>query len=543
MRRPILPFLRDSTSITIGVVFIAVCTFASGVANPLMLGWDDGSFIVDNPDARDISLATLQRIFTSVRERSFQPLHWLSYWIDVPWFGPQPFVLHTVNLAWWCIDLILLLRVMRSLGLELIPAACATLLFGLHPIQVEVVSWAAGRKDIVALMFVCVALLLHARRSPSARILSSAAYLCACLSKTVTVPLPLVLILADTLLYRTSVRRAVLGQLVNLIVTAVLGSVVIWIWSSHDMIRTDMAGSEAGSLPVRVAATITHYLGTFVWPAKLSPQYAQLREARLEAWMLVGPAVLFAALVYAWRARDREVAFALLAFIVLFAPVSNAIPLYFQWQDRYLCMPMLPVAYGAGISLQRLLARVERPALVWVGVLLGIVALGARTAQYTEAWSSERRLWEHAVATQPEAFFAWIKLGELHRDERRLAASIAAYDRAIAISPQSRLASTARIFTLGLRDEARQSFKGPSRALGFSQRYYAAADDPTALRKWSDELIALGYRALVIAVFDRSLELDPVSRERLRAAARAQNTRGNEWLAAYFEQKARALAP
>jgi hypothetical protein len=523
------------------IVLCAIAAFARGIPNALVLSWDDGAFIVNNPDVHQVSWASLTRVFTSIREQSFHPLQWLSYWVDVPWLGAQPSVLHAVNLAWWCLDLLLLWRAMQALGLDVRAATLATLLFGLHPVQIEVVSWATGRKDIVALMFVCIALLLHARGTTRSRWGASAAYLCACLSKTVSIPLPLMLMLADLLLQRTPMRAAVLRQLPNLLVAVTLGGVVVWIWSSHELIRVDMAGSEVMSLPIRVSATLSHYLATFIWPAKLSPLYPQLREARLEAWMLAGPAILGAGLIYAWSARDREIGFSLLAFVALFLPVSNLIPLYLQWQDRYLCTPMLALSYGAGVMFERAERRV-RP--LWVlrsAALVCALALMTRSAQYVEAWSSERRLWEHATATQPGAFLAWIKLGEVRRNERHFDGSIAAYDRALALVPTSRLASSARFFALGLRDEARERIGGRSRAHELSKQYYLTADDPTRLRQWTDELIRLNYRGLVMAVFDRSLELDPVSRERLLAAARSHHKQGNPWLARYFEAKAQAL--
>ena len=69
----------------------------------------------------------------------------------------------------------------------------ATLAFGLHPVQVEAVSWASGRKDVLALLFAgraCCCHLRADRRLASTRRCRARAFLLAALSKTTVLPLP-----------------------------------------------------------------------------------------------------------------------------------------------------------------------------------------------------------------------------------------------------------------------------------------------------------------------------------------------------------------
>lgn len=519
------------------VVACSFLTYARGIPNALVTTWDDGAFIVENPDVHEVSLRSLVRVFSEVREESFQPLHWLSYWVDVPWFGASAPVLHGVNVAWWCFDLALVLRLMLALGLSLHAATFATLLFGLHPIQVEVVSWATGRKDIVATMFGVSCLLMYLRDTSKSRAASRVLYLGACLSKTVTLPLPAVMVLIDVLLRKRSLRAALKAQLPNFFIAGALGALTVWIWSDEQMIRPTLGGNPVWGLFVRVSATLAHYLGTFLWPARLSPHYPLIEHTGAQPWMALGAIGVASAAGFLWKRRDRELGFALGAFLVLLAPVSNVIPLYLQWQDRYLSQPLLALSFGAGVLLHRAL-EVRSRAFVLAPAGLALAALAGRTIQYQEAWSSDRRLWEHAVGTQPEAFFAVMKLGEWHRDQGQLDAAVALYERAIRLSPNTKLAHAALFYALALRDEARAGI-APSRGLEIGARYHQLADDPVGLRSLAGELAGLGYREVVLRALDRALDLEPVPAEKLEAAAVLQRSRGNIWLAEYYQRRAR----
>ncbi|MCA9613007.1 MAG: hypothetical protein KC586_09675, partial [Myxococcales bacterium] len=265
------------------VVLAAVATFARGVANPLVRGWDDGRFLVDFEPVQSISLDHLVAMFREPHFEAYHPLHLLSYWLDVPLAGPSGPVVHATSLALFALALLLVRRVFLALGLARLPALVATLAYGLHPAQVEAVSWATGRKEIVALALACGAILLHLRSvSPwSARSWGSRAlYVLAALAKTTVLPLPLVLFLADVLLkpegtWRERIRRGALAHAPTLALGVGFGVVVMSIWESSQMVRPGLEG--AGPLML-VASTVTHHVGHALAPFGASPVYPIHRD-------------------------------------------------------------------------------------------------------------------------------------------------------------------------------------------------------------------------------------------------------------------------
>lgn len=519
----------------------AIATFARGVPGPLVASWDDGRFLIENRDVQEPSWSALIAILREPRFEAYHPLHLLSYWIDVPWAGTSGPVIHAVSLALWCAALIVVLALMRRLGLGLGAAVIATLALGLHPVQVEAVTWATGRKEILALGLAAGAALahLHAERAGDrAAWLSRVLYVLAALAKTTVLPLPLVLLAADVILRGRRWKHALAIQAPSLAIGAALGVVVIRIWSGHQMIRAGDEAAAEGADAWLVPATVAHHVATALWPAATSPVYPLARDAAPSAALAIaGCAAVAVAIALAWRARRRElgrrVLFGLVAFVVLLAPVSNVVPLFWQWQDRYLSLPLFGLAFALGALVDAAIAaRRDARLPIAVGGAI-VIALAARTAQYEGAWRSEAALWGHAASTQPRAFYAWLKLGEVRRDAGEIEGALRAYERAIEVAPRLRLGHAAFLSALALRDERRHDL-APSRAIAIAQRFMERIEEPLALRELAGELAEDGYRDATTYVLARALDVEPIPEERLERAAAIQLAQGNEWLARFY---------
>lgn len=528
----------------------ALATFARGVPSPLVATWDDGRFLIEFAPVQSISLEHLRAIWTEVHFQAWHPLHLMGYWLDVPWAGPSGPVLHAVNLALWVIALWLVLRVFERLGLGPAAAVIAVLAYGLHPVQVEAVTWATGRKEILALSFACLAWLTHldldryptvaawkeAGGAARAKLVAKSAvpalfYVLAAMSKTTVLPLPAVLFLGDVLLCGEPVRRALARQIPILVIGAALAAVVIGIWTHYEMIRPDAGGARSEGRAALVAATFTHHVTTAAWPSSLSPVYPIDRSGEFGAAVWILPVLYVVALFLAWRARAKRALFSLAATGVLLLPVLNFVPVYFQFQDRYLSLPLLPVAFGIGAAIDHAVRAGKGVIAIGLAAVL-LAALAVRTFDYQRAWSSDLALWRHATSTHPDAFYAWMKLGEHLRDEGELDASIEAYARGIEAAPDLKLSHSAYFNAVAMRDEARARL--PHQSLRWTERYHAALDDPEALRLLAGDMAVAGYREAVTLALGRSLDLAPIEDARLERAARVQLDRGEEWLARFY---------
>jgi len=527
---------RTPGPIHVAVSAVVLVVFARAVPFPLHADWDDGRFIIDNALAHQVSWRALRAIFAAPHFEAYHPLHLLSYWLDVPWAGANGPVLHAVSLGLWAIAANLLLRVFVGWGLSVPAAALATFACALHPIQVEAVSWATGRKDVLALLFSCMAVLLHLRSNrwlDRWAWLSRASFLCAVLAKTTALPLPAVLWLADVLLHRRSARDALRQQAPALVLGAAIAAGVIAIWTRNEMIRGGADAATFGALGARVARTFAHQLGTALWPSATSPMYStQAAPAGAGAWLTVAGAVL--AVVAAHRAGARRALFALGAFLLWLAPVSNIVPMYFPLQDRYLSLPLIGLAFGCGALLDRWRARPGSDARlpVLAGALI-VFVLALRCVQYQGEWQDQTRLWGHAASTQPDAYYAFLKLGEVRAKTGDLHGAIRAYSQLLRIDPRRKLGHAALLRAVALRDERIRGLR-PSQADALSREYYMQLDDAEALRALAGRMLRSGHLRALELPMHRALELQPVADSALERAAATHFAQGRPTVGLFY---------
>lgn len=522
------------------IVLAAVATFARAVPYPLQLDWDDRRFLVDDPDVHDVSLRSFVNIVTQVRFEAYHPLHLLSYWLDVPWAGANGPVLHGVSLALYCVALCVLFWFLRGLGLGRAGAVLAVLLCGLHPVQVEAVSWATGRKDVLALLFGAASLGLHVRsRSMFDRAAwgSLACFALAALSKTTTLPLPVAALLIDVIARDVRPVEALKRQASKLALAVPLAFMVVTTWQTSEMLRATAGGASAA--PLRAAVTLTHQLGTAIWPSALSPMYPTQTIANPTWSGLVGPGLVAAAAFALFRMRARLALAGLCTFVVLMLPILNLVPMYFPLQDRYLSLPLV----GLALAVSALVDQRGGP-LSRAFVVVCVAALALRTVQYQGAWSSSLRLWGHAASTQPDAEYAWLKLGEVRRDAGQLEGAIHAYQRMIAVAPTRKLAWAALFEAVALRDE-RIFGMHPSHARTLAQRYYELLDHAPELRDFAGLLLAGRYLRALELPMSQALLLSAMPDNLLERAARTQLRDGRPSLARLYLRHMRepSLAP
>lgn len=520
--------------------------FARAVPYPFARSWDDARFILENRDVLEPSWPAFVRMWTSVQFEAYHPLHLLSYWLDVPWFGPEPWIVHLTSLVLWVLGLWILYGWLVALQLPPWAAVVTTLLFGLHPAQVEVVSWASGRKDVLALMFGAASLRLAARSERTWDRAGSGAFACyvlALLSKTTALPLPLFALAIDVLVRGVAFRRALSKHAPSCFLGVVVSASVLWIWREHAMVRANVGGPELALL--RASQTFGHQLLTAVWPSSDSPMYATDSIAHA-SWGRSLAALGYAiACVLALRARKRIpglVPAGLLGFGLLLLPASNLVPLYFPLQDRYLSLPLLGLCLAfAGFALPLPGSKpARRPPLRNFLAFAGVLALmlAARAWQYEGEWQSEVQLWGHAASTQPDSDYAFLKLGEVRRDAGEFEGAIAAYHGAIRVAPLRKLAYAALFEVVARRDEKLFHLQ-PSRARELAKLYYERLDHPDALRELLQQLWALGYQRASELPLVALLSYEPLPDSALQHAAISSLREGRTTLARFYVHRLR----
>lgn len=399
--------------------------------------FDDYRVIVDNPKAHGLDAwwAAMPGI---------RPLLKLSYALN--WsVSPAAFGFHAVNVLLHLANVALVWRLSAHFPL---PSAwqggrgervrlVATLLFALHPIQTEAVTYVSGRSMSLMALFGLAALLawLEAARQPRPPVwrgLSLALFAAAVATKEVALVLPLALLLIP---FPGPAARPIRPALVlGGLLAGLLG--LLWLLGYGYLLTTPPPRGLAANLASETHA-LAYLIGQLFRPHALNidpdlPEFAGWATLpALEAAVLAGLAA------YAWHARRRHpwLFFGLAWWLLLLLPTHSLIPRADLASERHVYLAALGLYWIAGVALASLPAL--RPTPRWVGLVAGLAFSGmAMTALRNADYRDEISLWRATAARSPGKARVWNNLGYAHALAGQSGPARAAYRQALRLDPR-----------------------------------------------------------------------------------------------------------
>jgi len=382
---------------------------------------DDQAVILQNDHLRLSSMQDVKFIF-SLEWVHWYPLTWLSFCLDRAIWDLRPLGYHLTSVLLHGLNAALaFFLVAELLGLSddeenvhgLAAAAFGALLFSLHPLRVESVTWATERSDVLCATFYLATVLAWLRGRFAAALALHAIGLTA---KGVAMSVPLVLLMLDALgLSRRpwpGARRALAQMSPFFALSATVGMM--------NKIAQDRYGAtwslQKLGLLERLAVGFWNYahgLAKTLWPAGLMGLYPMPApfDAMQVRFLLAGIlAILLTAL--AWRLRRRVPAFAASwgVYLVVMAPMAGFIKTGPQLMaDRYTYLSTLGFAALAA-GLRRGLSTPRRNAFAAAALLL-LLTLAGSTWRRQGDWLDSERFWSSEVATDPRDAVATHALG------------------------------------------------------------------------------------------------------------------------------------
>ncbi len=473
---------RESRDVPVGLVgtLLVLCSvllFVPALEGPWLL--DDLWLIQTNDKIHSFSQAG--RWFTEgfwdmgsldpaeVSLNYYRPFTQVTYALDWAVGGGSTIPFHFSNLLFAAVaNTLVLVTLLRWFSGKPVLAFLGTALFCFHPAKAESIAWISGRTDLLALSGCLLALLGFSLRRASRlgndrRRLGVALEVLgtglAYFSKELAVVLPLLYLFELYFLPTdeevTSAQGAHLQRLKK-----VLPQLVVAL--SYLLLRSWFYPLKPAGTPVLglvehaalVLSTLGHYAEILVWPRNLALKGVSTSEAQAKtAYILLGGLVVCVFLVMVWRSwrRRPRLAYTLLLFAGLLAPVSNLVPMgtTIQLSPRFLYAPSLAWSALVLLLLEELKSlpqsegtrqetRVRSSPFrgrhgLGVGVLLVVLSvLGASSVSRASDFSSEQKFWSYELAWQPSdpsvilsKVLAEAEVGQLRLAERRLACGYA----------------------------------------------------------------------------------------------------------------------
>lgn len=395
------------------------------------VNWDDNIYIFENKELELPWLKYLVHAFGSQYFSNYHPVTMLSYKIDYSLWGYAPFGYHLTNTVLHCLNSLMLFSVIKkgtemylekkqTLNIEMksvIYAASVTLLFIVHPLQVETVAWLSERKNVLFLLFYLLSInfyLSYVKTNFIDKKLLTYTFIMfvlSILSKPMAVSLPVVLVILDYLFDRINNKTIIRDSLKSIkekwifVVTTLILSIV-----TIAAQKGTLAGIEKFGYFERILLTIDSYyiyiLKTFI-PTALAPLHVcseNIALNNLHYQISIVIILLLAFVIYNKRSNKFIVSMAG-CYIIALLPVTGLVKIGRQcYAERYFYLPgifLIMIICALFIKYFDNKKLLKTFAAVFIG---GVFILITITQKEIGVWYSGETLWKRQIETYEERY-------------------------------------------------------------------------------------------------------------------------------------------
>lgn len=416
--------------------------------------WDDEEQIVNNPQIR--SLANLPAFFAGSTFNAgggenlsglyYRPLMTSSFTLVYSIFGLNPFFFHLVQIIVHVVNAsllyLILFYIFKRFEIDSRLAFFCSLLFLIHPINVEAVSYLSGYQEVLFFFFAALSFLLILRNYKFKKIYWATFLILFSLLAKETGAVFAGVIFIYLLFFEEEKIWPFLISIVSLVLTyglLRLGMAHV-LFNKHGL--TPISNMDFGQRLAHVPQIILTYLKTFVWPANLviSQQWAIESINFDQFWM---PLILVSVFIvttgvygfYIWKKKNKLFKlwlFFLIWFLAALGFHLQIFPLDLTVSDRWF---YLTLAGLSGLIVVSISSIKINKLVVWFSILI-LFILSVRTVVREFDWRDGLSLYSHDIKNSRNSFDLENNLGvELFRVGDFKNAKIH-FQRSVELSPQ-----------------------------------------------------------------------------------------------------------
>ncbi len=437
------------------VVFVA---YANTLDNDLV--HDDRIEILQNPYIQDFSY--LPKILTSpawafrseaneqMGSNYYRPVQYLTYSILYHLFGASPWGYHAYKLLLHLFVCLIFYWITSQYWQEGQVALFCSLLFAVHPINTEAVSWVSGITDVSCALFFLIALWLHLKDQARPSIVTRAGFcfffLVGMFTKETMVTFIPLLFFYDWMKAKKfpasrDMMRIYLPLVMEFLVYLSLRIHAIGSFTSSQQLRYDFLNGF--QMFCNQIVLLANYFLMFFFPIHLNayrlfePILSPFEPPVVLALGIIAILLTFFFLVY--RRSDpperQLLPFGLIWFLLALSPVLVFLKRIGEnvFAERYLYLPGIGLCLSVSLPLAQL--RKSRPRLAvtaWIGLLC---ILTWRTIDRNKIWQDELVFYEATAKASPRAGNILNNLGTVYAAKVRYADALKAFETSIAVQP------------------------------------------------------------------------------------------------------------
>ncbi len=406
--------------------------------------FDDYNVIVDNESVHSFAA------WASGAAQGIRPLLKLSYtlnWVS----GWGLFGFHLFNVSIHAANSLLVYVLgRRLLGRLSVPdesrepaAFGAALLFALHPLQTEAVTYICGRSVSLMALFYFGSMLAYVHGVERGKrffywFLSPLLFLGALAVRETALTLPFALLLWELMPGQREGRRLFRNLAMHAAILGILAFVLLVHPGYRDLLGDSLATRGAGLNLLNQVTALAYLLSRFVFINRLNAD-PDLPLSTAGNPLLLSGAFVLIMLVIAGLVLLRKrpwLGFGMLWFFLHLVPTNSFVPRLDLANERHLYIAGWGLFMAVSAEVCLIGARNEfRFRAITSAVSLVLLVLGASTAMRNQVYWSEASFWEDAVTKGPDNARAHNNLGYAYFESGRRQDAAAEYREAIRLRP------------------------------------------------------------------------------------------------------------
>ena len=429
-----------------GLILLTILVFANSLSNGFT-NWDDSSYIIENPAVKDFSLDKMGTMFTSLSDNIYQPLTIFSFAVEYKLAGLNPGLFHMDNLLLHIINVFLVFFLFNLITGRWEASVIIALLFGIHPLHVESVSWITERKDVLYTVFYLAGLIAYMKyfNQPGKNkfyIWTVVLFLLSIMAKPTAATFPLVLLLLDYYFNRGFGKKVILEK-IPFVIISVITFIVSYI-NNQLPTQSEYFYPDYNVIDKFFFAfySIAFYLVKFIAPVYLSTLYPFPMKSggALPVWFYISPLLILGIVIFIIKVKSdfkKEIVFGSLFFLLTIAPmvqlkqIGHAIT-----ADRFTYVAYLGLFFILGKLYVRFvdLNKLNAKKYFIVAFVLFTAFFSYQTYSRNNVWKNSINLWTDVISQFPDNPIAYKNRGNALAEIGKYELSIKDFSKAIELN-------------------------------------------------------------------------------------------------------------
>ncbi|MEP7264510.1 MAG: hypothetical protein ABI772_08430 [Bacteroidota bacterium] len=408
------------------ILLIVTVAYSNSLHNGI-LNFDDVEYFSNYPEILKLSWTNITTYFSKHYVLMYQPLPILTFAMNEAYSGMNTFPMHLLNLLFHLGNIILIYRFIFLLRNNKGEALIVALIFGLHPMNVEAVSWISARSSGMYVFFFLLGLnnyLLYIKKQFTVQhlLLAGLFFLISLFSKAQAVTFPLVLVLIDYLHDRKLLsRKVILEKIPFFLLSIVFGIVAISDKSTMQNLTEGMLINYNSADMIFLASwSFVFYLFKFLMPVNLCSVYVYppKTDGMLPITYYLSLLVIAGLIYLIYRNRkDKWLLFCAGFFIAVISINIQLIPSrLFIVTERYGYLPYVGLMLMLIVLMERWRANnfaafQKNSSVLWIAGALYLVFFSFSVYSRNKVWENDLSLMNDIISKNAEVPYIYRAYG------------------------------------------------------------------------------------------------------------------------------------